>query len=164
MKEKMKVDVKGAAGNGETTIMYQAGNTYDMKTKLEIALKSFIDKLDENGKIYFSEHSIGKFRKVYEKKETKFRYEMKPKNKWGGNNQFINIYVSMNDREEEIYCFVERRNGNIYRPKSQMHPYVGTNRSALRGNVYDDESYEYADPYGTWLYNKLIPKNIEEDK
>ena len=38
MKVKMKVDVKGAAGNGETTIMYQAGNTYEMKTKLEMEM------------------------------------------------------------------------------------------------------------------------------
>ncbi len=40
MKVKMKVDVKGAAGNGETTIMYQAGNTYEMKTKLEMEMAS----------------------------------------------------------------------------------------------------------------------------
>ena len=32
MKVKMAVDVKGAAGNGETTIMYKAGHTYEMKT------------------------------------------------------------------------------------------------------------------------------------
>ena len=38
MKVKMKVDVKGAAGNGETTIMYNAGQTYDMKTKLEMEM------------------------------------------------------------------------------------------------------------------------------
>tara|TARA_Y100001973_G_scaffold72034_1_gene105079 strand:+ start:254 stop:496 length:243 start_codon:yes stop_codon:yes gene_type:complete len=38
MKIKMKVDVKGAAGNGETTIMYNAGQTYDMKTKLEMEM------------------------------------------------------------------------------------------------------------------------------
>ena len=38
MKVKMKVDVKGAAGNGETTIMYQAGNTYEMKTDLEMQM------------------------------------------------------------------------------------------------------------------------------
>ena len=40
MKVKMKVDVKGAAGNGETTIMYQAVNTYEMKTKLEMEMAS----------------------------------------------------------------------------------------------------------------------------
>ena len=40
MKVKMKVDVKGAAGNGETTIMYQAGNTYEMKTHLEMQMAS----------------------------------------------------------------------------------------------------------------------------
>ena len=40
MKVKMKVDVKGAAGNGETTIMYQAGNTYEMKTDLEMQMDS----------------------------------------------------------------------------------------------------------------------------
>ena len=36
MKVKMKVDVKGAAGNGETTIIYKAGQTYEMKTDLEM--------------------------------------------------------------------------------------------------------------------------------
>ena len=36
MKVKMKVDVKGAAGNGETTILYKAGQTYEMKTDLEM--------------------------------------------------------------------------------------------------------------------------------
>ena len=38
MKVKMKVDVKGAAGNGETTILYKAGETYEMKTKLEMEM------------------------------------------------------------------------------------------------------------------------------
>ena len=38
MKIKMKVDVKGAAGNGETTIMYKAGQTYEMRTKLEMEM------------------------------------------------------------------------------------------------------------------------------
>ena len=40
MKVKMKVDVKGAAGNGETTNMYQSGNTYEMKTDLEMQMAS----------------------------------------------------------------------------------------------------------------------------
>ena len=35
---KMKVDVKGAAGNGETTILYKAGQTYEMKTDLEMQI------------------------------------------------------------------------------------------------------------------------------
>ena len=38
MKVKMKVDLKGAAGNGETTIVYNAGQTYEMKTKLEMEM------------------------------------------------------------------------------------------------------------------------------
>ena len=38
MKVKMKVDVKGAAGNGETTILYKAGQTYEMKTDLEMKM------------------------------------------------------------------------------------------------------------------------------
>ena len=40
MKVKMKVDVKGGAGNGETTIMYKAGKTYEMKTDLEMQMAS----------------------------------------------------------------------------------------------------------------------------
>ena len=38
MKVKMKAEVKGAAGNGETTIVYKAGQTYEMKTKLEMEM------------------------------------------------------------------------------------------------------------------------------
>lgn len=38
MKVKMKVDLKGAAGNGETTIEYKAGQTYEMRTKLEMEM------------------------------------------------------------------------------------------------------------------------------
>jgi hypothetical protein len=38
MKVKMKVDVKGAVGNGETTMMYSAGQTYEMRTKLEMEM------------------------------------------------------------------------------------------------------------------------------
>ena len=38
MKVKMKVDVKGAAGNGETTILYKAGQTYEMITDLEMQM------------------------------------------------------------------------------------------------------------------------------
>jgi hypothetical protein len=38
MKVKMALDVKGAAGNGETTIMYKAGHTYEMKTDLEMQM------------------------------------------------------------------------------------------------------------------------------
>ena len=38
MKVKMAADVKGAAGNGETTIMYKAGHTYEMKTDLEMQM------------------------------------------------------------------------------------------------------------------------------
>ena len=38
MKVKMKVDVKGAAGNGEPTILYKAGQTYEMKTDLEMQM------------------------------------------------------------------------------------------------------------------------------
>ena len=40
MKVKMKVDVKGAVGNGETTILYKAGQTYEMKTDLEMQMAS----------------------------------------------------------------------------------------------------------------------------
>ena len=38
MKVKMKIDVRGAVGNGETTMMYNAGQTYEMKTKLEMEM------------------------------------------------------------------------------------------------------------------------------
>ena len=72
MKVKMKVDVKGAAGNGETTIMYQAGNTYEMKTKLEMEMASvwLSDGRAEKGEITIE-------KKVVEKSDSKVKKVVK---------------------------------------------------------------------------------------
>ena len=72
MKVKMKVDVKGAAGNGETTIMYQAGNTYEMKTKLEMEMASvwLSDGRAEKGGITIE-------KKVVEKSDSKVKKVVK---------------------------------------------------------------------------------------
>lgn len=40
MKIKMKTSLMGAVGNGEATIEYKAGESYDMKTNLEMEMAS----------------------------------------------------------------------------------------------------------------------------
>lgn len=50
-----------------------------------------------------------------------------------------------------VYCFIEKETGNIYKPASWRGPYK-KGAHAIRGNVYEVESYKNADPYGTWLY------------
>jgi len=50
-----------------------------------------------------------------------------------------------------VYCFIEKETGNIYKPAGWRGPYK-KGAHAIRGNVYEIESYKNADPYGTWLY------------
>ena len=71
MKVKMKVDVKGAAGNGETTIMYEAGNTYEMKTDLEMQMAS---AWTNDGR---AEQVTGTIQKKVAKEETKAESKVK---------------------------------------------------------------------------------------
>jgi len=57
------------------------------------------------------------------------------------------------DAKPRINCFVERMTGDIYKAATWKQPFTkGDN--AVRGNIYDPETFKDADPYGSWLYYK----------
>ena len=56
-----------------------------------------------------------------------------------------------NHSGKSVYCFVEKENGNIYKPAGWRGPYK-KGAYAIRANVFENESYKNADAYGSWLY------------
>ena len=52
-----------------------------------------------------------------------------------------------------IHCFVERTTGDIYKPATWRAPYL-KGENAVRGNIYDRETYKKTDLHGGWLYSK----------
>ena len=50
-----------------------------------------------------------------------------------------------------IHCFVEKTTGNIYKPAGWKTPYTKGN-NAVRGNIYDESTFEKTDLHGGWLY------------
>ena len=53
-----------------------------------------------------------------------------------------------------IHCFVERKTGNIYKPASRKSPH--TKGFAIRGSIYDKETFKNADRFGSWLYHRVV--------
>ena len=53
-----------------------------------------------------------------------------------------------------IHCFVERKTGNIYKPASRKSP--NTKGFAIRGSIYDKETFKNADRFGSWLYHRVV--------
>ncbi len=46
-----------------------------------------------------------------------------------------------------IICFIDADTGEIYKPAGVNKPYP-----KVRADMFEAESYEYADPHGGWLY------------
>ena len=52
-----------------------------------------------------------------------------------------------------IHCFVNKDTGDIYKPATWRAPYL-KGRHAIRGNIYQPETYSKTDPHGGWLYHR----------
>jgi len=76
MKVKMNVDVRGASGNGETTILYKAGETYTMNTKLEMEMATAWCN-DGRADKSTGEKKVTKVANDMEKKESKVKKVIK---------------------------------------------------------------------------------------
>ena len=50
-----------------------------------------------------------------------------------------------------IHCFVESTTGDIYKPAGWKSPYTKGN-NCVRGNIYDESTFEKTDLHGGWLY------------
>ena len=57
------------------------------------------------------------------------------------------------DMNGSIHCFVERTTGDIFKPAGWKAPYT-KGKNAVRGNIYDESSFQKTDMHGGWLYAK----------
>jgi len=55
------------------------------------------------------------------------------------------------DVNGSIHCFVEKTTGNIFKPAGWKAPYLKGNK-AIRGNIYDESTFQKTDMHGGWLY------------
>ena len=53
-------------------------------------------------------------------------------------------------RDRSVYCFIDKENGNIYKPAGYRAP-----AKDARANLHDYDTWvNKIDPYGSWLYKK----------
>ena len=57
----------------------------------------------------------------------------------------------MKDTNGSIHCFVERTTGDIYKPATWKAPY-NKGKNCVRGNIYDESTFQKTDMHGGWLY------------
>ena len=108
------------------------------------ALDNFVQKLTENTDARHARsmpERIGKVKYIYSTRGSRFIKVQSVDSTYTDN------------AKPRINCFVERMTGDIYKPATWRQPYTkGDN--AVRGNVYDPETFKDAGPYGGWLYYK----------
>jgi hypothetical protein len=103
------------------------------------ALVEFIGKLEENHLAYYA--GMGWERDYEQKRGVTFG------DKWD------KVWVLNDNKKARIVCHIDSNTGIIYKSNSwQGAPYPKP-----RADIYEPESYEYADPHGGWLYADFKP-------
>ena len=59
------------------------------------------------------------------------------------------------DKRGRIHCFVDKTTGDIYKPQTWRAPYTKGN-NAVRGNIYNPDTYQKTDIHGGWLYHSSM--------
>jgi len=143
-------------GKGES-IMAQArlqrfakGKTYNLseiwaaneasKESYLTALIELIGKLEHNADAYFKGMN-------YE-----FTSELKRGVTFG--DKWDKVWVMRDGKKARIVCWIDADTGLIYKPNGVSAPYPKP-----RADMFDAETYKYADPNGGWLY-----KNFDAEK
>lgn len=104
----------------------------DNKDSFDEAMTKFINRIDEK---------IGEYYEEILTNLTCQPIETKP------GRRFIKL-----TRDGQVYCFVEKSTGNVYKPATWRAPYL-KGKSPIRGNIYDSSTYYDKQLYaGSWLY------------
>jgi len=64
------------------------------------------------------------------------------------------VWTMRDGKKANIVCWIDADTGLIYKPNGVSAPYPKP-----RADIFEPESYEYADPHGGWLY-----KNFDAEK
>jgi len=104
------------------------------------ALIELIGKLEHNADAYFKGMN-------YE-----FTSELKRGVTFG--DKWDKVWVMRDGKKARIVCWIDADTGLIYKPNGVSAPYPKP-----RADMFDAETYKYADPNGGWLY-----KNFDAEK
>ena len=115
------------------------------KEKFDTAMYKFCKKLTYNA------------HQQYIKSDMSYRPVYKP----AGGRKFIRVKsfetntIDQNGNKVvskgSIHCFVNSKNGDIYKPASWKAPHL--KGDYVRGNIFDPTTFENTDPHGGWLYH-----------
>ncbi len=142
--DKEKKMINGIKPNISNKTKLSAVNMNEFDT----AMTNFLDKLTHDGRKHyerFTHISDIVFRTDGGRKFIKVKYFT--------TKYDDSMYGCNTDVEGSVHCFVDKTTGNIYKPQSWRAPYTKGN-NAVRGNIYDESTYQKTDPHGGWLYVK----------
>ena len=115
-------------------------------SNFEAAMNNLLTKLTENVKPYvagLNHMSDVVFKTDGGRKFIKVKYYTTYKRKDA-------TYPDAKDKGS-IHCFVDKTTGDIYKPATWRAPYT-KGKNAVRGNIYDPNTYQKTDLHGSWLY------------
>ena len=55
-----------------------------------------------------------------------------------------------NNDSSRVHCFVDKTTGDIYKPSNDKTPHT-TGKNCVKGNIYNQSTYQKTDPRGSWL-------------
>jgi len=131
---------------------FERGKTYlidEIKQKREEtpfesytkALLEMLVKLEDNAKAYYAGMD-------YSRNPNELKRSVTFGDKWD------KVWTMRNGEKANIVCWIDANTGLIYKPNGVSAPYPKP-----RADMFDPETYKYADPHGGWLY-----KNFDAEK
>jgi hypothetical protein len=105
------------------------------------ALLELIVKLEDNAKAYYAGMD-------YSRNPNELKRSVTFGDKWD------KVWTMRDGEKANIVCWIDANTGLIYKPNGVSAPYPKP-----RADIYDEESFKYADPHGGWLY-----KNFDAEK
>ena len=115
-------------------------------TPFNVAMNTFLDKLTDNTKSYIQ----------------KFDHMEKVVFRTDGGRKYIKVkyFITTNDNDgylkidnndsSRVHCFVDKTTGDIYKPSNDKTPHT-TGKNCVKGNIYNQSTYQKTDPRGSWL-------------
>ena len=114
------------------------------------AMNQFCDKLKENCKQYvekFNHMDSVQFKACGGVKYIKVKsFTTNVNTNWETGEKTL-----VKDTRGSIHCFVEKTTGNIFKPAGYKAPYL-KGKNCVRGNIYDESTFQKTDMHGGWLY------------
>lgn len=104
-----------------------------MNSSMMLAMNHFMEELERGTDEYWEKNGFTRGKPIFSLETRGSKY-----------------FKVISDRS--VYCFIEKKTGNIYKPAGWRGPYT-KGMNAVRGNIHDYDTWmNKTDPYGSWLY------------